>query len=192
MEDKAVNEFFEASSRLLLECGRRNSSLIQRMATEIIACFEQGGKLLLFGNGGSASQAQHFAAELVNKLVSYRSALPAVSLTTDTSALTSIANDLDFSEVFSRQVEALGRPGDVAWGLSTSGSSANVVKACSAAKKKGLLTVCFAGEEGSALGQVADICLSVPSKDTARIQEVHLCSGHAVCELVERHFLNKD
>jgi D-sedoheptulose 7-phosphate isomerase len=191
MGDKVVSGFFEESSRLLLECSRKDSSILHEIAKQVISCFERGNKLLLFGNGGSASQAQHFAAELVNKLVSYRKALPAIALTTDTSILTSIGNDLDFSEIFSRQVEALGKEGDVVWGISTSGNSPNVIKAFNVAKKAGLLTICFTGEEGSELSSIADIFLNVPSKNTVRIQEVHLCSGHAVCELVEAHFLQK-
>ena len=190
MDESLICGFFEESSRLLLECGRKNCLLLNRVAREIIACFEKGGKLLLFGNGGSASQAQHFAAELVNKLSSYRKALPAIALTSDSAALTSIGNDLDFSEIFSRQVEALGKKGDIAWGLSTSGASPNVIKAFDVAKKTGMLTVCFAGEEGSKLSEVSDISINTPSKNTARIQEAHLCSGHIVCEQVEAYFLS--
>lgn len=191
MANKIVSELFEESSRLLLEFSKKNSLLLKKIAEEIISCFERGGKLLLFGNGGSASQAQHFAAELVNKLFSFRKALPAIALTTDTSILTSVGNDLDFSEVFSRQVEALGQKGDVIMGISTSGKSLNVIKALKVAKKSGMLTICFAGAQGSELSGVADIILPVPSNNTARVQEIHLCSGHAVCELVEAHFLLK-
>ena len=191
MEDKVVSGFFQESSRLLIECSKKNSTLIHQIASKIISCFERENKLLLLGNGGSASQVQHFAAELVNKLVFYRKALPAIAITSDTSILTSIGNDLDFSEIFSRQVEALGKKGDVIWGISTSGRSLNVIKAFNIAKKTGLFTICFTREDDNPLLQIADISLKVPSKNTLRIQEVHLCSGHAVCELVERHFLSK-
>jgi D-sedoheptulose 7-phosphate isomerase len=191
MDGKDIRVSFEEASRLLSDCGRKSSTLLIRIAEAIISCFEQGGKLLIFGNGGSASQAQHFAAELVNKFFSFRMALPAIALTTDTSILTSIGNDIDFSEIFSRQVEALGKKGDVALGISTSGNSLNVIKAFDTAKKNGLLTICFTGEDGSRLSKISDISLNVPSKNTARIQEVHLCSGHAFCELVEAHFLSK-
>ncbi|MEI6125691.1 MAG: SIS domain-containing protein [Pseudomonadota bacterium] len=191
MKSKTVMEIFEDSSLLILESGRQNFKAIEKIAHTIISCFNKGGKLLIFGNGGSASQAQHFAAELVNKFFTYRKALPAIALTADTSNLTSIGNDLDFSEIFSRQIEALGKKKDIAWGLSTSGRSPNVLKAFKAAKKAGLLTISFTGGERTELSMLSDIALTVPSKNTARIQEVHLCSGHSVCELVEAHFLNK-
>jgi len=191
MDKDTIRGFFEESARIMRQCSTSASDTVQHIAEEIITCFEHGNKVLIFGNGGSASQAQHFAAELVNKYLSYRAALPAIALTTDTSVLTSIGNDLDFSEIFSRQVEALGSKGDIAWGLSTSGTSANVIKAMEAAKKAGLNTVCFAGEQGSALEHISDVTLTVASKSTPRIQEVHLCAGHAVCELVETYYLSK-
>jgi D-sedoheptulose 7-phosphate isomerase len=191
VEEKIVKLFEEASS-LALECGRKNAALILQMARELIRCFEQGHKLLLFGNGGSASQAQHFSAELVNKLAVYRAPLPAIALTTDTSVITSIGNDLQFSDIFSRPIEALGRPGDVAWGLSTSGASPNVLKALAKARELGLRTIAFAGRDGSAMALHADFFLTVAADNTARIQEVHLCAGHAVCTIVEEHFLTKN
>jgi D-sedoheptulose 7-phosphate isomerase len=189
MADRIISEAFAEAARLLQASSASSAEKIHAIAGELIACFERGHKALIFGNGGSASQAQHLAAELVNKLSVYRRALPAIALTTDTSLLTSISNDLDFSQVFARQIEALGSTGDVAWALSTSGSSPNVIKAVELARKAGLTTVCFVGHEGSPLARLGDIALSVPSPSTARIQEVHLCAGHAVCELVERHFL---
>ena len=191
MKNKTVMEIFEDSARLILESGRQNFKVTGAIAQKIISCFNRGGKLLIFGNGGSASQAQHFAAELVNKFFVYRKALPAIALTADSSNLTSIGNDLDFSEIFSRQIEALGKKGDIAWGLSTSGRSPNVLTAMRAAKKAGLFTISFIGGQRSELSRLSDIALTVPSKNTARIQEVHLCSGHAVCELVEAYFLLK-
>ena len=192
MYTRTISDGFQEAARLLSECGASSALLLERISREVIDCFERGNKLLLCGNGGSASQAQHIAAELVNKLASYRAALPALSLTTDTSAITSIGNDLDFSEIFARQVEAVGRQGDLLWGLSTSGSSQNVIRAVTAAKKAGMKTVCFTGEAGSELARIADISLTVSSKNTARIQEVHLCCGHAVCECVEMHFLDRE
>ncbi len=189
MVQTEISDFFEEASRLLLECSKKDCLLLKEIARKIISCFEDGGKLLVFGNGGSASQAQHFAAELVNKLSVYRQALPAIALTTDSSILTSVGNDLDFSDIFSRQIEALGCAGDVAWGLSTSGNSSNVIKAIDTAKQAGLLTICFTGKAGNELVKHADICLTVASQNTARIQEVHLCAGHTVCELVEAHFI---
>lgn len=190
MEEKIV-KLFEEASLLALDCGRKNAALLLQMARELIRCFEQGNKLLLFGNGGSAAEAQHFAAELVNKLAAYRAPLPAIALTTDSSVLTSIGNDLQFSEIFFRPIEALGRKDDVAWGLSTSGTSPNVLKGLSKARELGMRTIAFCGRDGSAMARHADFCLTVAADNTARIQEVHLCAGHAVCMAVEEHFLAK-
>jgi D-sedoheptulose 7-phosphate isomerase len=187
--EKKIFKFFEEASVLALESGRKNAVLLLQMGQELIRCFEQGNKLLLFGNGGSASQAQHFSAELVNKLTVYRRPLPAIALTTDTSVLTSIGNDLDFSDIFSRPIEALGKKGDVAWGFSTSGKSSNVLKALAKARELGLRTIAFSGRDSSAMARHADFCLTVAADNTARIQEVHLCAGHAVCAVVEEHFL---
>jgi D-sedoheptulose 7-phosphate isomerase len=189
--EKEIFKFFEEASVLALESGRKNAALLLQMGQELIRCFEQGNKLLLFGNGGSASQAQHFSAELVNKLTVYRRPLPAIALTTDTSVLTSIGNDLDFSDIFSRPIEALGKKGDVAWGFSTSGKSPNVLKALAKARELGLRTIAFSGRDSSAMAQHADLCLTVAADNTARIQEMHLCAGHAVCAVVEEHFLAK-
>ncbi len=188
MEEKIL-QHFEQSSRLVHDCGKSSASVIMRMARELINCFERGGKLLLFGNGGSAAQAQHFAAELVNKLSAYRKALPAIALTTDSSVLTSIGNDINFSDIFSRHIEALGRNGDVAWGMSTSGNSFNLIKGFTTAHEIGMLTIAFSGSDGGIIAQLADLCLTVPSHSTAQVQEVHLCAGHVLCELIEEYFL---
>ena len=141
-----------------------------------------GGKILIFGNGGSASDAQHFASELVNRFQRTRAAFAGLALTTDTSVLTSIANDDAFERVFARQIEAFGRPGDVAVGISTSGTSANVVAGLSQARRLRLATVALAG----ALPMTADVCVNVPATVTARIQEAHRTIIHAWCELIER------
>jgi len=148
-------------------------------------CLLAGGKILAFGNGGSAAQAQHFAAELVNKFLINRPALAALSLTTDTSALTSIANDENYSTVFSRQIEALGKSGDVAVALSTSGNSPSVISALEAARKRGLVTVALTGEGGGRLADISDHLLDVPSTSTPRIQEVHLILLHLLAEEIE-------
>jgi D-sedoheptulose 7-phosphate isomerase len=190
VKEKIV-QFFDESSRVLSDCGRKNAALLLEMGQKLIRCFEQGNKLLLFGNGGSAAEAQHLAAEFVNKLAEYRAPLPAIALTTDTSVLTSIGNDLDFSDIFSRPVEAIGRPGDVAWGFSTSGKSPNVLKALAKAREMGLRTIAFCGRDASVMTQHADFCLSVAADNTARVQEAHLCAGHALCAVVEEHFLAK-
>jgi phosphoheptose isomerase len=145
-----------------------------------------GGKVLVFGNGGSAADAQHLSAELVGRLKRERAAIPAIALSTDTSLLTAIANDYSFDRVFARQVEALGRPGDVAIGISTSGSSRNVLAAVAAARTAGLTTIAFTGDDGGALGRSVDIHVKVPERDTARTQEVHRTLLHILCEMVER------
>ncbi|MCP4714581.1 MAG: SIS domain-containing protein [Deltaproteobacteria bacterium] len=191
MSQEEIKGFFIEASCLIKECAAMNAAVIESVAAQMIDCFEQGRKVLLCGNGGSASQAQHFAAELVNKLSRYRRALSAVSLTTDTSVLTSIGNDLSFDMIFARQVEALGSPGDIVWGLSTSGASANVLEAFRVARDAGLTTIAFVGAAGSAIEELADVTLTVPARDTARIQEVHLCSGHAVCAEIEAYYLKQ-
>lgn len=155
-------------------------------AAAIAAALARGGTLLLFGNGGSASDAQHVASELVNRFQRERAALAAVALTADTSVLTSIGNDYGFARVFARQIEALGRAGDVALGISTSGASTNVVAALDAARARGLTTIAFTGRDGGAIGRAAAIHVNVPSTVTARVQEVHRTLLHVVCDLVER------
>ena len=161
-------------------------ALTARAAGVIAESMSAGGKLLTFGNGGSAADAQHIAAELVGRYVLDRAALPAIALTENPSIVTAVANDYSYDEVFKRQVEALGRPGDVALGLSTSGDSENVVRAFEAARERGLRTVAFTGESGGRLSTLAEICIRVPAADTPRIQEGHTALAHALCELVER------
>ena len=139
----------------------------------------------MFGNGGSAADAQHMAAELVGRFQRERAALAALALTTDTSILTSIANDYSFDRVFARQIEALGRPGDVALGISTSGGSPNVVRALEAARARGLATIALTGRDGGAAGRAADVHVNVADDSTARVQEVHRTLIHAICEMVE-------
>ena len=154
-------------------------------AAAIATAMRKGGKLLVFGNGGSASDAQHAAAELVGRFARERMALPAIALTTDTSVLTSVANDYAFERVFARQVEALGRPGDVALGISTSGRSPNVVAGLNAARARGLETIALTGCDGGDVGRAAGVHINVPSDSTPRVQEVHRTLLHAICELVE-------
>lgn len=154
-------------------------------AVAIREAFAAGGKLLIFGNGGSAADAQHMAAELMGRFERERAALAAVALTTDTSILSAIGNDYGFDGVFARQVEGLGRPGDVALGISTSGGSANVVAALDAARSRGLKTIALTGRDGGAVGRAADIHVNVPDESTARVQEVHTTLIHALCDLIE-------
>ena len=158
-------------------------------AAAIVEALGRGGKLLLFGNGGSAADAQHVAAELVGRFQATRAALSAIALTTDTSVLTSVANDEAFASVFARQIEALGREGDVALGISTSGRSPNVVSALDAARTRGLRTIALTGRDGGAVGRAVEIHINVPSDSTARVQEVHRTLLHVICDLVERAFL---
>lgn len=159
--------------------------IFEKVVLLVTESLRAGHKILIFGNGGSAAQAQHFAAELVNKFLKIRSPLKAISLTTDTSALTSIGNDISFDSIFSRQIEALGEKGDVAIGLSTSGNSPNVIKAVEAARRKELWTVVFTGKGGGKLIHAAEYLLDVPSQSTPRIQEAHLLLLHLLAQEVE-------
>jgi len=151
-----------------------------------VSALSKGHKILLFGNGGSAADAQHIAAEFVGRFQMERTPLPALALTVNTSALTGIGNDYDYVNVFSRQVEALGQAGDVAVGITTSGKSPNVIKGLAAAKAKGMVTVGLTGRFGKMMQEVSTYCLCVPSDQTPRIQESHILIGHVWCELVER------
>ena len=163
---------------------------IEDMAKLIIAAYRAGGKVVLFGNGGSAADAQHIACELVGRFALERRAFPAIALTTNTSTLTAVANDYGYNAVFSRQVEALVNEKDVVIGISTSGDSSNVVEAIETAKAKGATTIGLVGGDGGKLAEVADLVLIVPSDSTPRIQEVHITIGHIICELVERELTN--
>jgi D-sedoheptulose 7-phosphate isomerase len=160
--------------------------LIAAVGEELIEAYRAGRKLLIFGNGGSASDAQHIAAELVGRYYFDRRALPALALTVNASSLTAIGNDYSFDHVFARQVEAFGHAGDVAVGISTSGNSANVIEGVHAAKRMGLVTVGLTGAGGGRLKGEVDYCVAVPSADTPRIQEAHALIGHVWCEMVER------
>ncbi len=158
---------------------------IEKVAHLCVHSLSAGGKLIFFGNGGSAADSQHLAAELVGRYLRDRKALAAIALTTDTSCLTAIANDQSFDDVFSRQIEAIGTKGDVAIGISTSGNSRNVVCAVGAARTKGLSTVGMTGTDGGRLASEAEHCLRVPSSHVPRIQECHIFVGHILCELIE-------
>jgi D-sedoheptulose 7-phosphate isomerase len=162
------------------------ADVLDRAVRACLEALRAGRKILLFGNGGSAAEAQHFAAELVNKFFKLRPPLRALALTTDTSALTSIGNDIKFEAVFSRQVEALADAGDVALALSTSGSSPNVIRALKAAQKKKLVTIGLTGEGGGKMASLCDILLDVPSSRTPRVQEIHLIALHVLAEEIEK------
>jgi len=159
--------------------------VLERVAWEMHRVLTTGGKLILFGNGGSAADAQHIAAELVGRYKCERRGLAAIALTVNTSALTAIANDYGFEHVFARQVEALGSPGDIALGISTSGDSPNVLRGVEAARLKGMGTIGLTGQSGGELKAKVDYCLCVPSRETPRIQEAHILLGHILCDFVE-------
>lgn len=158
---------------------------LERAAKAVVRAVRSGGKVLLFGNGGSAADAQHIAAEMAGRYKLERPGLAAVALTVNTSVLTAVANDYSFEHVYARQVEALGAPGDVAIGISTSGNSMSVVHGLEAARRKGLVTIAMTGASGGRLKSQAEVCLPAPSNETPRIQECHILIGHILCEYVE-------
>ncbi|MEI6608593.1 MAG: D-sedoheptulose 7-phosphate isomerase [Deltaproteobacteria bacterium] len=190
MEDHII-KIFKESIRVKEAFVNENLSKLVNIVEAVTAALKAGSKILIFGNGGSAGDAQHLAAEFVNRFVIERPPLPAIALTTDTSVITSIGNDYDFSEIFSKQIRAIGQSGDIAWGISTSGNSANVLKALEVAKKMGLVTVAFTGKDGGQIAKVADLSINVSSSVTARIQEVHITAGHAICDLVDIKLFQK-
>ncbi|MEO2069052.1 MAG: D-sedoheptulose 7-phosphate isomerase [Desulfurobacteriaceae bacterium] len=167
-----------------------NREKIYKVFLEIAKRIKEGNKILLCGNGGSAADCQHIAAELVGRFGMERKALPAVALTTDTSILTAVGNDYSFDTIFERQVEALGTKGDVLIGISTSGNSKNVINAVKKAKELGLLTVGFSGKDGGELLKIADHCFVVKSFSTPRIQEVHITLGHVLCDFIEKYIFS--
>lgn len=184
-EKLRAEKILEESLKVKREFWQREGEKILLAAEKISSALQEGGKILIFGNGGSAADAQHMAAEFVNRFRLERSPLPAIALTTDTSVLTAIANDYAFTQVFAKQVLALGQRGDVALGISTSGRSENVLRGLAKAKEKGLFTIGLGGGLGGEMPKVTDLLLLVPSEETPRIQEAHLFFIHLVCELVE-------
>ena len=162
------------------------SSPLEMAANLCIDSLNNGGKILIFGNGGSAADAQHIAAELVGRYKLERKGLPAIALTTDTSALTAIGNDYGFHRLFDRQVEALANKSDIVIGISTSGNSANVISAIKLANKLGCKTISFSGRDGGSMKALCDVNLVVPADDTPRIQEMHIVIGHIICQLIEQ------
>jgi D-sedoheptulose 7-phosphate isomerase len=186
--EKALQEVlnsFRSGTDLRKQVARDCGENIVDAAMLIARCLRGGGKLLLFGNGGSAADAQHLAAEFVGRFRIERQALPAIALTTDSSILTAVGNDYGFDQIFARQVQALGRPGDVAIGISTSGNSPNVTSAITQAAKQELKTIGLAGKDGGSLAKCVDISITVASTNVAMIQECHISIGHILCELVE-------
>jgi D-sedoheptulose 7-phosphate isomerase len=181
-----IFQIFQESADLKLRFIRQNAELLNQMVKIVVNAFKAGNKVLLFGNGGSAADAQHIAAEFINRFLIERPPLPAIALTTDTSILTSISNDYGYVDSFSKQVKALGKEGDVAIGISTSGSAPNVIKAMKVAREIGLKTVGLTGMDGGELAKVVDLAIVVNSQVTPRIQEVHITIGHVLCEMVDR------
>jgi D-sedoheptulose 7-phosphate isomerase len=183
---REILDYFEESSVIKVSFARKNWDKILMAARTIATALKNRNKILLFGNGGSAGDAQHIAAEFVNRFRMDRPALPAISLATDTSIITSIGNDFDFQEIFSKQVSALGRKGDVAIGITTSGNSENVIKGLRQAKKQGMKTIGFLGRDGGRAKKYCDIKLIIPAEPTSFIQEAHITTGHVICLLVDR------
>jgi D-sedoheptulose 7-phosphate isomerase len=184
---------FQSSLAALAEAAHDDALLqtANAIAETAIAALKAGNKLLLAGNGGSAADAQHLAAEIVGRYKIDRPGWAAIALTTDTSALTAIGNDYGFAEIFARQVQALGRRGDVLWGFSTSGTSPNVIAALQAARALGLATVGFTGARGSAMAAHCDTLFVAPTADTPVVQQIHMAAGHAICDAIE-HALLRD
>jgi D-sedoheptulose 7-phosphate isomerase len=182
----AIRSNLLESSRVLASLADKSGD-VERAAEILIAAYRGGKKMVLFGNGGSAADAQHLATELTNGFTIHnRPSLPALALTTDTSALTAIGNDFDFEQVFSRQVESMVNAGDVVIAISTSGNSKNVIRGAEMAKKRSAIVIGFTGETGGKLKDFCDVCIRVPSNDTPRIQESHITVGHALCALIEQ------
>jgi len=185
MKEKII-QVFKESADVKMRFILKNAEALVQAVRIIVEAFKSGNKVLLFGNGGSAADAQHIAAEFVNRFLIERPPLPAIALTTDTSVLTSISNDYGYGDVFAKQVKALGREGDVAMGLSASGMSPNVIKAIKVSKEMGLRTIGLSGADGGDLAKLVDIALLVDSQNVARIQEVHITIGHVLCEMVDQ------
>lgn len=188
MSIERIKRALKESADLKLLVAERLADKIDLAAQELTKAIKDGGKAMFCGNGGSAADSQHLATELVVRLTGERErkSLPAIALTTDTSLLTAASNDYGFEFVFSRQIEGLGKSGDILFAISTSGNSANVIRAVETAKKAGIYTIGFLGKEGGKLESIVDLSLVVPSKDTQRIQEAHIAIGHIIIELLER------
>ncbi len=182
-----IETAFQESAQVKIQFiqNEENVGKIMDVTKRILGAYRKGNKVLFFGNGGSACDASHLAAELVNRYKKDRDGLPALALATDMAVVTSIGNDYDYTELFSRQIKAMGNKGDVAIAISTSGNSPNVLKAVEVARQKGLITVGLTGKDGGKLAGLVDYAFIVPSNNTARIQEAHITLGHLLCELIE-------
>ncbi len=185
-----IEEIIKESAEVKQQLLKSQADNIQKAADIIIACFKKGGKVILFGNGGSAADAQHIVAEFVGRFKKERKAMPALALTVNTSVLTAIGNDYGFENTFKRQVEALANKNDVVFGISTSGNAKNVLAAIELANKIGIITIGLTGGDGGKLAKAALVSIIVPSENTPRIQESHIVIGHIICELAEEAMVN--
>ncbi len=191
-EERLIYSVLEESINIKKEFVEKNIKNIISLAKKIAEAFSKDNKLLLCGNGGSAADAQHIAAEFVNRFILERTPLPAIALTTDTSIITSIANDYSFEHVFSKQIKAIGRSGDVMLAISTSGNSENVIQAVNTAKDMGIYTAALTGGDGGRLAKIVDIPIIVASNSVPRVQEVHIMAGHMICQLVDYILFEKE
>ncbi|MGE4319472.1 MAG: SIS domain-containing protein [Deferribacterales bacterium] len=183
--DKFITSIFDEMKEVQNRFVTESTPILIAIATEIVQCFVGGGKLLICGNGGSAADAQHIAAEFVNRFKMERPPLPAIALTTDTSIITSIGNDYEFNDIFLKQVSALANENDVLWGISTSGNSENVVRALREAGKMNVRIVGFTGRDGGKMKGLCDLLFQSPTDNTPRIQEIHISAAHIICQLVD-------
>jgi len=183
-----IRSIIDVHKQMIAEMENTAVATIAAAAEAIIKSLRNNGRVYICGNGGSAADAQHIAGELIGRFESERTALPAVAITTDSSVITAIANDVNFENIFTRQVEALVTKGDIFWAISTSGNSANVISAAESAKQKDAVILAFTGKAGSKLEKLADICLCAPNEKTARSQEIHQLTYHIICKLVEEDF----
>jgi D-sedoheptulose 7-phosphate isomerase len=186
--NEVITKEFEAHLETIKAVMGSMEAPLEEASKLMVSTLKNGNKILLCGNGGSAADAQHIAAELTGRYKTERRGLPGIALTTDTSALTAISNDYGYAKVFDRQVEALANKGDLLIGISTSGNSANIISALNTAKELGCTTIGFSGRDGGQMNEVCDINLVVPSNDTPRIQEMHILFGHTLCQIVDDAF----
>ncbi len=181
-----IARWLTESARIKTEVAQTQSDVVEQAAKRIAQALREGNRVYLMGNGGSAADAQHIAGELINRLLLDRGPLPAMALTTDTSVLTSVANDYGFAEIFAKQIAALVKEGDIVWGLSTSGNSPNVVTAMRLAREMGATTIGLTGKSGGEMIKYCDFCVRVPSTTSPLIQETHIALGHAIVDMIER------
>ncbi len=194
MNVEEIKSRFVESAEIKLKVAQDDKLMekILTIANDIIKGLKNGKKVMICGNGGSAADAQHIAAELLGKFYLSRKAMPAIALNTNVSVLTAVANDYSYDDVFSRQVEGLGKEGDILIGISTSGNSKNVINAIKKGKEMGIETIGFSGKNGGKMKELCDICICVPSDSTPRIQEAHITVGHVICEIVEREMFKSE